>query len=89
MVELVHTCYYVGDYMVGDYMAYWHGVYTKRLKDYQFVSARSLLIDRGENYFSHKTVNRPFQFILLKIMILVSLSRQFHRHHIQPHVNHG
>ena len=31
-----------------------------------FVSARSLLIDCGEDYFSHKTVNRPFQFILLK-----------------------
>ena len=25
----------------------------------------SLLIDRGEDYFSHKTVNRPFRFILL------------------------
>ena len=36
------------------------------LKDDLFVSARSLLIDRGEDYFSHKTVNKPFQFILLK-----------------------
>ena len=36
------------------------------LKDDHFVSARSLLIDRGEVYFSHETVNRPFQFILLK-----------------------
>ena len=31
-----------------------------------FPLARSLLIDRGEDYFSHKTVNGPFQFILLK-----------------------
>ena len=32
-----------------------------------FALARSsLLIDRGEDYFSHKTVNRPFQLILLK-----------------------
>ena len=36
------------------------------LKDDHFVSARSLLIDRGEDYFSHETVNKPFQFILLK-----------------------
>ena len=36
------------------------------LKDDHFVSARSLLIERGEDYFSHKTANKPFQFILLK-----------------------
>ena len=44
------------------------------LKDDHFVSAcsraglarPSLLIDRCEDYLSHKTVNRPLQFILLK-----------------------
>ena len=36
------------------------------LKDDHFVSARSILIDRGKDYFRSKTVNRPFQFILLK-----------------------
>ena len=40
------------------------------LKDDYFVSARSLLalsllINRSEDYFTHKTVNRPFRFILL------------------------
>ena len=31
-----------------------------------FPLGHSLLIDRGEDYFSHKTVNRPFEFILPK-----------------------
>ena len=47
------------------------------LKDDHFVSARSLLIDRGEDYFSHRTVNRPFQFILLKSCSILNGFQQY------------
>ena len=41
-------------------------------RDPRSLLALSLLIDRGEDYFSHKTVNRPFPFILLTSSLIRS-----------------
>ena len=42
-----------------------HGYVSGVSLRFRLPLALSLLIDRGEDYFSHKTVNRPFQIILL------------------------